>query len=96
MSDIAKALNQECHSRKIKREDIVGIGVGVPGTVLEEHIVNKCVNLGWGMLDVTDELGKLTGISNIKAGNDANKPMAAITKERRATFSLRQLATFIQ
>ena len=72
LSDIAEALKQERRARKLKEEDIAGIGVGVPGPVLEERVVNKCVNLGWGVLDVAEELQKLTGVSNIKVGNDAN------------------------
>jgi glucokinase (EC 2.7.1.2) len=72
LSDIAEALQQECRARKIKKEELEGIGVGVPGAVLEHHLVNKCVNLGWGVIDVAEELGKLTGIENIMVGNDAN------------------------
>ena len=72
LSDIAESLQQECKARKLKKDDIEGIGLGVPGPVLEGHIVNKCVNLGWGVIDVAEEMRKLTGIENIHAGNDAN------------------------
>ena len=72
LSDIAESLQQECKARKLKKEDIEGIGLGVPGPVLEGHIVNKCVNLGWGVIDIAAEMSRLTGIENIHAGNDAN------------------------
>lgn len=72
LPDIAEAIEQECRSRHIKKSEISGIGFGVPGPVMDEHIVNRCVNLGWGVLDISEEFSKLTGISNIKAGNDAN------------------------
>lgn len=72
LSDITEALKQEMKNRKIKKEDIEGIGLGVPGPVLEGHIVNKCVNLGWGVINIAEEMSKLTGIENIHAGNDAN------------------------
>ena len=72
LGDIAEALEHECHSLHIKKSDLIGIGFGVPGPVLEEHIVNKCVNLGWGVLDIASEFKKAFGVSNIKAGNDAN------------------------
>jgi len=72
LSDIAESLQQACKARKIKKEDIEGIGLGVPGPVLEGHIVNKCVNLGWGVINISEEMEKLTGIENIHAGNDAN------------------------
>ena len=44
----------------------------MPGPILEDRIVNRCVNLGWGVVDVTKELRLLTDISNIKVANDAN------------------------
>ena len=31
---------------------IIGVGVGVPGPVDVQGIVNRCVNLGWGMVDL--------------------------------------------
>lgn len=34
-------------------------------------MVNRCVNLGWGIVNVEEELGNLTGLK-VKAGNDAN------------------------
>jgi glucokinase len=72
LSDIAESLQQECKARKLKKDDIEGIGLGVPGPVLEGHIVNKCVNLGWGVINIAEEMSKLIGIENIHAGNDAN------------------------
>ena len=71
LSDIAESLQQECKARKLKKEDIEGIGLGVPGPVLEGRIVNKCVNLGWGVIDIAAEMSRLTGIENIHAGNAA-------------------------
>ena len=55
----------------LTREDVIGIGAGVPGAVLEFARVNECVNLGWGSVDVAGELSKLTGCP-VKATNDAN------------------------
>ncbi|MBQ2880488.1 MAG: ROK family protein, partial [Anaerotignum sp.] len=49
----------------------IGIGVGVPGPVDDLGVVNQCVNLGWGKVDIHKELSKLTGLP-VKAGNDAN------------------------
>jgi glucokinase len=34
-------------------------------------VVNKCVNLGWGVFNIAEELSSLTGLP-VKAGNDAN------------------------
>ena len=70
--DIADAVNGKMKERKMQPEDVQGIGIGVPGPVLNESIVNRCVNLGWGIVDVSKEMRQLTGIENIAAGNDAN------------------------
>ena len=71
ISDIATAVNDHMKENDLTREDVIGIGAGVPGAVLEFARVNECVNLGWGSVDVAGELSKLTGCP-VKATNDAN------------------------
>ena len=71
LSDIAKAIDNKLAQEAIRKEDVLGIGIGVPGPVLGNGVVNRCVNLGWGVLNVAEELGALTGLS-VKVGNDAN------------------------
>jgi len=52
---------------------LAGIGVGVPGPVDENGVVNKCVNLGWDVFNVKAELERLLpGIPRVAVGNDAN------------------------
>jgi glucokinase len=70
--DIALAIENKLKERNIFASEIEGIGIGVPGPVLDDSIVNKCVNLGWGIVDVAEDLRRLTGIEKIKVGNDAN------------------------
>ncbi|MBQ9827605.1 MAG: ROK family glucokinase [Lachnospiraceae bacterium] len=72
LPDIAGAVLKELREKKIDVNNVAGIGAGVPGAVTDERIVNKCVNLGWGVTDVASELSGLTGIGNVKAANDAN------------------------
>lgn len=52
--------------------NIKGIGVGIPGPVTDDGVVLKCANLGWDVFNVKKELAWLTGVGNIKVGNDAN------------------------
>ena len=47
------------------------IGIGVPGPVNAKGVVNKCINLGWGVFNIAQTLSELTGFP-VKAGNDAN------------------------
>lgn len=52
--------------------NIKGIGVGIPGPVSNDGTVLKCANLGWDVFSVSNKLADLTGVGNVKVGNDAN------------------------
>ena len=71
LPDIAASVNGFVEDNKIDRNSLIGIGIGVPGPVNNEGVVNKCINLGWGVIHVPQVLGELTGLS-VCAGNDAN------------------------
>lgn len=75
LGDIAGSIDEKLTEKAIDRADVAGIGMGVPGPVKADGTVLKCVNLGWGIFNVEEELSKLTGLP-VKAGNDAN--MAAL------------------
>ena len=71
LDDIAKQVENKLSEKNISKEAVAGIGVGVPGPVKEDGTVIKCVNLGWGIFNVTEALSEKTGLP-VKAGNDAN------------------------
>ncbi len=71
LPDVAASIENKMNEKKIDKEDVQGIGIGVPGPVTSDGIVLQCVNLGWGIVDVAEVMGKLTGCK-IKVGNDAN------------------------
>ena len=71
LSDVAKAVDNKLAQEAISKDDVQGIGIGVPGPVDSQGVVHRCVNLGWGVVNVAEELGNLTGLT-IKVGNDAN------------------------
>lgn len=72
LDDVAAALKEKMAEKQMSVEDIQGIGIGVPGPVNSKGVVLFCDNLGWGRVDVADELmEKMDGIP-VKAGNDAN------------------------
>ena len=70
LPDIAAAIEEFINRENISRDALLGIGIGVPGPVSHEGVVNKCVNLGWGVFNISQELSRLTGLP-VKAGNDA-------------------------
>lgn len=71
LPDIAAAIRQYLDTYSILDTDILGLGIGVPGAVNTKGVVNRCVNLGWGVVNITKTLEELTGFP-VKAGNDAN------------------------
>lgn len=71
LDDVADAVLGKIKELNINKEDVQGIGLGVPGPVGNDGTVYKCVNLGWDVLNVETELFKKTGLL-VKAGNDAN------------------------
>ncbi len=69
--DVAKSIQNKMYEKKLKKEEIAGVGVGVPGPVTENGEVIVAVNLHWGHTKVAKDLEKLLNIP-VKAGNDAN------------------------
>ena len=71
LPDIAASVLAYLEKNGIDRADIIGLGIGVPGPVNNEGMVNKCINLGWGVFNIHETLGELTGF-RVVAGNDAS------------------------
>ncbi len=71
LPDIAESIKNEMDERNLERDNIIGIGVGAPGPVDKDGVIYKAVNLGWGVLNIKQELNKLTNLP-VRAGNDAN------------------------
>ena len=71
LPDIAASIRGYMDAHQIADTSVLGLGIGVPGPVNSKGIVNKCINLGWGVFNIAEELTKLTGFP-VKAGNDAN------------------------
>ncbi len=71
LPDIAASVHQFIADNSIDPASILGLGIGVPGPVNAKGVVNRCVNLGWGVFNIAEELSSLTGFP-VKAGNDAN------------------------
>ena len=71
LPDIAASIQQFVEQKTIDPASVIGVGIGVPGPVNSKGIVNKCINLGWGVFNIAEELSRLVGFP-VKAGNDAN------------------------
>ena len=71
LPDIAEALNAKLEEKKIGKDEVEGIGVGVPAPVNTEGVVQNTANLGWGYKEVKREMEELSGM-RAEIGNDAN------------------------
>ena len=71
LSDLAASIETKMSDRSIDKSDVEGIGIGVPGAVTDDGVVNRCVNVGWGVVPLVEEMEKLTGLK-VRAANDAN------------------------
>lgn len=81
LPDIAAAIREKLAQHNVSLEDVEGVGIGVPGPVLDDGVVNGCVNLGWGVFNVAQELSGLLDGIRVMAGNDAN--VAALGEQWR-------------
>lgn len=71
LPDIAESILAKMQEKSITKDDVLGIGIGVPGPVDSKGTIYKAANLGWGVFNVSETLGKLTSLP-VKTGNDAN------------------------
>lgn len=71
LPDIAKAVEEKISEKNIAKDEVAGVGLGVPGPVDSKGIVHRCVNLGWDVFNVNEKLNALLDLP-VMAGNDAN------------------------
>lgn len=72
LPDICSAIDAKLVEKQITRDDLLGIGIGIPGPITKDGTVLNCVNLGWGIFNVEEKLSQMLGGVKVKAGNDAN------------------------
>ena len=71
LPDIAASALAKLEEKNIVKDEVAGIGIGIPGPINDEGVVPHTANLGWGYKEVSKELSELTGLP-CKGGNDAN------------------------
>lgn len=70
--DICAKIIEILTKNNLTKEDVIGVGLGIPGAVTDDGTVLKCVNLGWDVFNVGDKFKEIFGNVNVKCGNDAN------------------------
>lgn len=75
LPDIAASVLKKIEEFGMQKEEVLGIGIGVPAPVTADGCIPGAVNLGWGPRSIKNDLEELTGLK-VAAGNDAD--MAAL------------------
>lgn len=68
--DIVSSIGEKLQERGIDRSQVMGVGVDVPGPVIRDSTVTECVNIGWGTVNVSKELGDLLSLEVIVGNGD--------------------------
>lgn len=68
--DVAAAIDGKLKERGISKDEVIGVGIDVPGPVDAAGYVRNCVNLGWGTFKLEETVEAATGLP-CRAGNDA-------------------------
>ncbi|NLP33594.1 MAG: ROK family glucokinase [Clostridiales bacterium] len=71
ITDVAEFIKKKVAELNLQNEDILGIGVGIPGPVKDNSDVLELANLGQGYFNIEEEMHKYVDFK-VKAGNDAN------------------------
>jgi glucokinase len=71
LKDSAQFILDKMNELKLSKEDVLGVGVGIPGPVKDNGEVLELANLGLGHFNLEEEMVSMTGLK-VKAGNDAN------------------------
>ena len=71
VSDIAESILKKMEEQNLTAENMIGVGMGVPGPITADGQVVRCVNLGWGHCDAAGDLGARINMP-VAIGNDAN------------------------
>ena len=72
LPDVAASIRKTLEEEGFTLEDLVGVGLGVPGPVQPTGYVEVCVNLHWKDRYPGRELSELLDGVRVEAGNDAN------------------------
>ena len=71
LPDVAETIKAKIAEKNIDKDDIEGVGIGIPGPINSKGEAACAVNLYWGFTPVAQILSDLTGLK-AQAGNDAN------------------------
>lgn len=75
LPDIAASILEQIEKHELLKENVLGVGIGIPAPVTPDGWIPGAVNLGWGPRSIKNDLESLCGLK-VAVGNDAD--MAAL------------------
>ncbi|MCR4778086.1 MAG: ROK family glucokinase [Lachnospiraceae bacterium] len=71
LDDVAASVLSKITEKGLNKDDVIGIGIDVPGPVLSDGTVIEAVNLYWDTVKAKNVMEELTGLKT-EIANDAN------------------------
>ena len=71
LEDICDYLDKLVAKHQLTKENLLGIGIGVPGPILNKRVASRAINLGWEEVPVADIIEKRIK-TKVYVENDAN------------------------
>lgn len=71
IAQVAEFIKKKVEELNLQKEEIMGVGIGIPGPVKDNSDVLELANLGHGYFNIEEEMHKYVDYK-VKAGNDAN------------------------
>lgn len=71
LSEIVDSIEKELQQMCMTMDEVIGVGIGIPGVVQANGVVAACVNLGWKNVNVKEELESRLHCK-VAVGSDAN------------------------
>ncbi len=73
LKDAARFVKEKMAALDLSEDDVLGVGVGIPGPIKDNGDVLELANLGKGYFNIEDEMKSVLGPKfKVKGGNDAN------------------------
>ncbi len=71
LPDVAASILKKLEERKIRREDVAGVGMGIPAPVDSEGVVQQTANVGWDIRKLQENSANCLTVCG-RSRNDAN------------------------
>lgn len=62
LSDMSASIQRKLQKIEIDPQELLGVGVSIPGEMNRDGLLNYCVELGWGIVEIKTLMQKMIGL----------------------------------